>query len=184
MSYLTALSQPPGRQTLRNLRSVRKSRVAEHSTDLSPGTVIFLRIFGSTFFWAPGASGNVVFSLTFFLCSFLCVFGAFCPHVGALGPHKHSKYAVRVIVFKHLTVFASGTIFNRKWPKRSQKEPQNRRLYVFIFRGPLFFGFGAVVKWSKIAPGALQEGHEASKRALGPLLEASGPHFGGSEAYF
>ena len=48
----------------------------------------------------------------------------------------------------------------------------------------LFFGLGAVVKRSKIAPGALQEGHEASKRALGPLSEASGPHFGASEAYF
>ena len=139
---------------------------------------------GPLFLGAPGASGNVVFSLTFFLYSFLCVFGSFCPHFGALGPQKHCKYAVRVIVFKHLTVFASGTIFNRKWPKRSQKEPTNRRLYVFIFRGPLFFGLGAVAKRSKIAPGALQEGHEASKRALGPLSEASGPHFGASEAYF
>ena len=64
------------------------------------------------------------------------------------------------------------------------KGAQNRRLYVFIFRGPLFFGLGAVVKRSKIAPGALREGHEASKRALGPLSEASGPHFGASEAGF
>ena len=143
----------------------------------TPPTVIFLRIFGSTFFWAPGASGNVFFSLTFFLCSFLCVFGVFCPHFGALGPQKHSKYAVRVIVFKHLTVFVSGTIVNRKWPERSQKEPKNRRLYVFIFRGPLFLGLGAVVKRSKIAPGALQEGQQASKKALGAFSDASRRHF-------
>ena len=53
-----------------------------------------------------------------------------------------------------------------------------------FFEDLFLFGLGAVVKRSKIAPGALQEGHEASKRALGPLLEASGPHFGASEAYF
>ena len=66
----------------------------------------------------------------------------------------------------------------------AKRSPQIGGYMSSFFEDLFLFGLLAVAKRSKIAPGALQEGHEASKRALGPLSEASGPHFGASETYF
>ena len=105
------------------------------------------------------------------------VLGAFRPHLGALGPQIHSKYAVSVIVFRHLAVFASGTFFSSKMAETEPKGAPKQEVRCLHFSRTSFF-------WPRGRRETVQNRPRSAPRGPGGLQEGSRAAFGGLRASF